>query len=217
MERFLKVLFIWSVFAITIGFAVDSVSPSRPRTIFTQTPYYEVMFKNSPVCQAFVSEDGDFLAINGAFSKYLGFTETELLKTNFQAITHPSDVEADSSMSKKVSQGELEGYTILKTYLGKYDTALRTRLTVQAIRDEDGNFKHFYSIVEPLLSKNLAPASYSESIPPMNIKVLSFFNDNWNTLIPWAVIIYLYLSKFGAKWILLNKWYKKENSRGKDS
>jgi len=43
---------------------------------------------------AIVTPDGRYLEVNRAFCEITGYTEAELLATDFQSITHPEDVAA---------------------------------------------------------------------------------------------------------------------------
>lgn len=215
MMRLLQYFVLFLVFSVTLGFAFDQISPNRPQSIFKSINYYNVMFENSPVCQAFVSKDGEWVSVNDSLCRYLGYTQSELQKFTFQEITHPADVRDDVEMAERVANGDIEAYTMKKTYLGKYNTPLKAKLTVQGVYDEKGEFLHFYSIIEPLLSKNFAPAAYEESIPPLDIKVLRFFNDHWKTLMPWTLIIYLFAVKQGVRFKSVFDWVENKKKQEK--
>ena len=52
-------------------------------------------FDFAVVGMALVAPDGRFLRVNRALCDMVGYAEDELMATNFQAITHPDDLEAD--------------------------------------------------------------------------------------------------------------------------
>ena len=59
----------------------------------------EAIFRSSmeyaAIGMALVSPTGKWLKVNKAFSDMVGYTEEELLKTDFQSITHPDDLQID--------------------------------------------------------------------------------------------------------------------------
>jgi len=61
---------------------------------------------------ALVSPEGRWLRANPALCRMLGYTEEELLATDFQAVTHPDDLGADLAQVQAMLAGEIESYLI---------------------------------------------------------------------------------------------------------
>lgn len=167
-----------------------------------------VMFEESPIPQGFVSQDGKFLDVNYAFTELVGYTENELLRLSFEEITHPNDVAVDRQMSERVAKGDIRKYVMYKRYLGKWSEIIRVKLTVQGLYDQSGNFHYYYVIIEPILIK---PQNSQDGLTmpaiqvPFGEKIIVFFNKNWKILIPWAIILYVFLVKVGIQWRELTK------------
>ena len=68
------------------------------------------VFECSAVGMALVGHDGRWVQVNKALCEMLGYSEQELLATNFQSLTHPDDLEADLSYAKKVFTGQIRFY-----------------------------------------------------------------------------------------------------------
>jgi PAS domain S-box-containing protein len=65
------------------------VDPQESERRFRQS------FDSAPIGMALVALDGRWLEVNESLCRIVGYTEAELLRTTFQAITHPDDLEAD--------------------------------------------------------------------------------------------------------------------------
>lgn len=80
---------------------------------------FEEAFKNSPIGMALVSIKGKFLKVNSSLCTLLGFSENELLKKDFQQITHKDDLKKDLSYVKKLLNREISSYKMEKRYITK--------------------------------------------------------------------------------------------------
>lgn len=175
-----------------------SSSPS-PRDVFSQGKYYEAMYRDFPVGIAFVDRNGRFLYVNALLCTFLGRNEEELKRLTWQDVTASQDVDVDEAASQKVISGEDRTYTLFKQYVHKRGDTIWARLTVVGLRNTDGSFDHFVSIVEPLASSISFEAEISSRLKEI-LKVLSevesgrqtsfasFLSNNWSTVIPWLVI-----------------------------
>lgn len=77
---------------------------------------FQLAFNYAAVGMALVGLEGQWLQINPALSEMLGYPPGELLKTTFQAITHPEDLGADLDLMHQLLQGEIRSYTMEKRY-----------------------------------------------------------------------------------------------------
>ncbi len=50
-------------------------------------------FDDAPIGIALVKPDGHWLKVNRVLCEMVGYSEAEMLATNFQSITHPDDLE----------------------------------------------------------------------------------------------------------------------------
>lgn len=74
-------------------------------------------FENSPIGEAVVSKEGNFLVANKSYAKILGYEVTELKNLTYMDVTHPSDLNTDRQKALMVANGELKSYSLEKRYI----------------------------------------------------------------------------------------------------
>lgn len=92
-------------------------------------------FQYSGIGMALVSLEGKWLRVNPAICRFLGFSENELLTTDFQSLTHPDDLRGDLELVCQLLNGEIETFTLEKRYRHKDGRFLWGLLTVSLVRD----------------------------------------------------------------------------------
>ena len=121
-------------------------------------------FVHSPLGLALVSTEGRWLRVNEALCQIVGYTEAELLATNFQAITHPDDLPADLDLLGRLLRGEIETYQLDKRYLHRRGHAVWIRLDVSLHRDAaTGEPRHFISQVQDITGRQQAIAQLRQA------------------------------------------------------
>lgn len=68
---------------------------------------------------AIVGLEGQWLKVNRSLCEIVGYSEPELLKTSFQAITHLDDLEKDLNLMQQLWAGEIRYYRLEKRYTHK--------------------------------------------------------------------------------------------------
>lgn len=129
--------------------------------------YDELRFiwNNSPVGIAKVSRIGRFISANPRYCEIVGYSETELLGTTFQKLTHPDDVDADSTEAQKLADSDsAESYQMQKRYITKEGRSVWVNLLVYAVRKSTGEFDHFYAFIIELtpVAANTSNASFEK-------------------------------------------------------
>lgn len=110
----------------------------------------------APIGMALVGLDGSFLRVNAALCHLFGRTESELLATNFQELTHPHDLDADLALMKQCLDGTRDHYEIPKRYLRPDGGVVHAYLSGSVIRTADGSPDHFVAQVMDLTRLHLA-------------------------------------------------------------
>jgi len=100
-------------------------------------------FENAPVGMAIVGRDGGWRKANAALCNLLGYSEEELLRTNFQSLTHPDDLEADLSQLRLLTRGAIPSYTLEKRYIRANGAVMWGKLSVGMVRNAEGRPDHF--------------------------------------------------------------------------
>ena len=128
-----------------------------------QAELFEAAFRHAPIGKALVALDGRFLRLNEAFCRAAGRTESEMLRLNFQSITHPDDLTDDLALLEKLNAGAVESYQVDKRYIRPAGDTVWVRLTVTAVRSERGEPLYYVSQIQDLTAEREAEAALKES------------------------------------------------------
>jgi PAS domain S-box-containing protein len=115
-------------------------SESRFRKIFEEGTFGIVI----------VNEEGRFLAANAAFCRMVGYTSEELSSMTFMDITHPDHIAQDSEKVRELREGAISVYRTEKRYRTKSGQVIWGDLTVSCVRDEQGKFLYFLSMIQDI-------------------------------------------------------------------
>jgi PAS domain S-box-containing protein len=102
-------------------------------------------FTHAPIGIALVSPLGRWLKVNRSLCDLLGYSEKELFERTFQDITHPEDLEPDTTMVARMLAGEISTYQMEKRYIHKQGHAIWALLDVSLVRDENSRPAYFIS------------------------------------------------------------------------
>jgi PAS domain S-box-containing protein len=70
-----------------------------------QLELFENAFEHAPIGKCLVGLDGSFLKVNPTLCEMVGYSREELLALDFQAITHPDDLDADLNLVADLYNG----------------------------------------------------------------------------------------------------------------
>jgi len=113
-------------------------------------------FRHSPHGMAFVSIEGRWLRANDSLCEMLGYSEEELRKLSFQAVTHPEDVPGDLSELARLISGEINSYNRVKRYYRKDSQLIWVSIAVSAIHDSAGAPIYFVGQIQDITSQRQA-------------------------------------------------------------
>jgi two-component system cell cycle sensor histidine kinase/response regulator CckA len=113
-------------------------------------------FDSSALGMALVAPDGRWLQVNPALCALVGYSSEELLSGDFQAITHPEDLDADLDSVRKVLAGEIETCEMDKRYIHKQGHTIWIHLSVALVRDPEGAPAYFVSLIQDISQQRRA-------------------------------------------------------------
>ena len=116
-------------------------------------------FEATVLGMAIVAPDGRWLQVNGALCRLLGYTREELLASDFQAITHPADLEESLALSRQLHTGEIDLLHQEKRYRHHDGHYLWVYVTVGIVRNRDGTPRYHITQVQDISPRKRAEAS----------------------------------------------------------
>ena len=132
---------------------VNHVLGERMAELAVSEERFRNAFEFAGTGMALVGLDGSWLRVNRALCDIVGYPEAELLKKNFQEITHPDDLAADLSHVRDLIDGRRRFYQMEKRYLHREGRVVWIRLTASLVRDAAGAPLHFVSQVEDITER----------------------------------------------------------------
>jgi PAS domain S-box-containing protein len=124
---------------------------------------FRATFEQAAVGLAHVDIEGNWLRVNEKICQIVGYSRSELLKINFQAITHPDDLEVDLNYFYQMLRGEISAYCLEKRYVHKQGFPVWINLTVSLVRSPSGEAKYFIAVVEDISGRKQTEKALKES------------------------------------------------------
>jgi diguanylate cyclase (GGDEF)-like protein/PAS domain S-box-containing protein len=113
----------------------------------TMPDLFRLAMRQSAIAMCLVGLDGRFLAVNSATCQLLGRSSDELVRTTFQELTHPADLESDLAELARVVSGEQDSYQLTKRYLRPDGAIVHGSLSVSAVRSPVGDLIAYLSLI----------------------------------------------------------------------
>lgn len=113
-------------------------------------------FESATIGMGLVSLDGHWLRVNGSLCRIFGYPESELLSADYQSISHPEDLQADTEQVRRLANGELQSYQMEKRYFHKDGHVVWVNLSVSAVRDARDVPRHFVVQIEDISARKQA-------------------------------------------------------------
>jgi PAS domain S-box-containing protein len=113
-------------------------------------------FEHATIGMALVAPDGRWLQVNRSVCELVGYTEQELLATDFQSITHPDDLDADLGHVRQMLGGAILTYQMEKRYFHKQGHVVYILLSVSLVRGGNGEPLYFISQIQDITERKKA-------------------------------------------------------------
>jgi diguanylate cyclase (GGDEF)-like protein/PAS domain S-box-containing protein len=121
--------------------------------------HFRNAFDYAAIGMALVSLQGTWLRVNRSLCELLGYTEPELLASNFQAVTHEDDVRSDLANLYRLIQDEIPTCQVEKRYMHRHGEIVWVLNSVSLIRDQDNNPVHFIFQIQDMTERKRAEAA----------------------------------------------------------
>ncbi len=133
---------------------------------------------------ALVGTDGQFLQVNQALCTMLGYSEAELLATDFQSLTHPEDLGKGLDCMRQLLAGETLACHFEKRYYHKQGSIIWALLSATLVRDGMGNPLHLVSQILDVTERKQAEEKLREANRELEAFVHTISHDLRTPLTP---------------------------------
>ena len=113
-------------------------------------------FQQGLIGMSVTSVDKRWLEVNDRLCEMLGYCREELLRTTWEAVTHPDDIEENRQMFQTLLAGEIEHFTLNKRFLHKGGSVVHTAIHTRAFRRNDGTVNHIVTLIEDITARKQA-------------------------------------------------------------
>jgi diguanylate cyclase (GGDEF)-like protein/PAS domain S-box-containing protein len=121
--------------------------------------HFRNAFDYAAIGMALVSPQGGWLRVNRSLCDLLGYTEQELLSSNFQAVTHGDDLGGDLANLYRLMQGETPNCQVEKRYVHREGQIVWALSSVSLVRDSDQNPVHFIFQIQDITERKRAESA----------------------------------------------------------
>ena len=150
----------------------------QTRKILKRETEFRAIFNQAPVGIAKIDTmTGKFITVNDEYGKIVGYSTEELLNTDFQSITHSSDLELDIKMMSDLKNGLVNDFHIEKKYINKSGNIVWVNLFVATLWKKQNIIINHIAIVEDITEKKKAEEELNQSfmlVSEQNKRLLNF-------------------------------------------
>jgi diguanylate cyclase (GGDEF)-like protein/PAS domain S-box-containing protein len=140
--------------------APDSDSDSGDRQLIDalreSEECFRSAFEHAAIGMAVVGLDGRWLQVNRSLCEIVGYSEQELLATDFQSITHPQDLNLDLEYVRRLIAGEIRTYQMTKRYFHREGRVVWVLLSVSLVRNQEQQPLYFISQIQDISERRAA-------------------------------------------------------------
>ena len=128
----------------------------RERELAEAEERFRSAFDNAPIGMALVAPDGRWLKVNRALCEITGYSETSLLTSTFQSMTHPDDLPADLEAVRKLIAGEIRTYQVDRRHHHADGRIVWLNLSVSLVRNAAGEPLYFVAQIKDITERRAA-------------------------------------------------------------
>lgn len=134
--------------------AAEGVRP--PETPAPREDFFAEAFAHAAVGMAVTDLAGRFLQVNPAYCAITGYSEAELLATDFGALTHPDDRGDNLDLFRRLLAGAFPWFDIEKRYLRKDGEVVWVLNSVSLRKNDQGRPTHCIALCQEISQRKRA-------------------------------------------------------------
>lgn len=121
--------------------------------------HFRNAFDYAAIGMGLLSPDGKWLRVNRSLCEILGYSEAELLVSNFQEITHRDDLGNDLAEIYRMLSGEILRSQVEKRYVHQFGHDVWVSSNASLVRDAKGQPLHFIFQIQDITERKRAEAA----------------------------------------------------------
>ncbi|SMD05093.1 PAS domain S-box-containing protein [Desulfocicer vacuolatum DSM 3385] len=168
---------------------LDAQMRQRTAKLAEAEEMLRIAFECSPIGKALVTIEGQFLKINTALCRAVGYSEAELLTKTFQEITHSEDLEPDFANLTQLLAGEVGSYEREKRYLHKQGHLIWIQVNVSLVCDREGDPLFFIAQIQDITRRKQAEIELKESRDRFHLLTGQLMDVTWTATADGAHIL----------------------------
>jgi diguanylate cyclase (GGDEF)-like protein/PAS domain S-box-containing protein len=115
--------------------------------------HFRNAFDYAAIGMALVSPQGGWLRVNRSLCDLMGYSEAEMLASNFQAVTHRDDLDNDLANLYRLIQAETPTCQVEKRYVHRSGNTVWALNNVSLVREDDGTPVHFIFQIQDITER----------------------------------------------------------------
>ena len=134
-----------------VGFITDITKSVNSRAKLTEiNNQFQNAFHHASHGMALISLEGNFIRVNEALCKILGYESKELLGLNLNSIIHEDDLNICTSLMQEVMNGKRQSFQMEMQYLCNSGNYIYAQFNVSLVKDDLGESAHFVAQIQDL-------------------------------------------------------------------
>ncbi|MFN2491532.1 MAG: diguanylate cyclase [Pyrinomonadaceae bacterium] len=129
------------------------------KALIESEEHFRNAFDYAAIGMALVSPDGNWLRVNRSLGEIVGYSEAELLVSDFQAITHREDLGSDLAEIYRMLAGEILTCQMEKRYIHKLGHDVWVSSSASLVRDAQSRPLHFIFQIQDITERKRAEAA----------------------------------------------------------
>jgi diguanylate cyclase (GGDEF)-like protein/PAS domain S-box-containing protein len=138
------------------GAVSDETAASESREKMSESDRFRSAFDYAAIGMALLSTEGRWLQVNHSLCQILGYTEKELLLTDFLSVTHPDDLPTALSNIGQLLKGKVQASQMEKRYIHKSGHEVWVHWSVSMVRDPYSKSVHLIFQIQDITDRKLA-------------------------------------------------------------
>ena len=134
----------------------EAAGAEAPQHKQSEGDRFRSAFDYAAIGMALVSTEGRWLQVNRSLCQILGYTEEELLLTDFLSVTHPDDLPTALSNIGQLLKGKVQASQMEKRYIHKSGHEVWVHWSVSLVRDQYSKSVHLIFQIQDITDRKLA-------------------------------------------------------------